>query len=230
TVVAFSSCSKDEDNGNGNSSKIEGNKLTVAVENGASHNSKIDLVKAEIWYGDEWTEYTVATAPYSNGKFTLNLPASVDAKYLDAVTNELSEGVTVSNRSAKIAVVEGLAAYKSDNHVGDIYYTTGNREGDWWATLIYADADVSVTGTSTQTYDDGAVYTYKTKYNVHLKRGWNMVYNRETAKNEGEVTSTATAGLKWYVDYYNSYDDTGSLPKNVRPVSILRRARLTATR
>jgi hypothetical protein len=210
TVVAFSSCSKDEDNGNGDSSKIEDNKLTVAVEDGASYNSKIDLVKVEIGgdYSSDgvWSAHTVATAPYSNGGFTLNLPESVDARYLYDMDDE--EGITVSNRSALIGTVR-FAAYKSDARAGYIY--CGTASGEWEAMLVYANADVSITGVSTETdNDEGRSFTYRQKYNAHLKRGWNMVYEKETVTGnvkDYEVTTTAPAGMKWYVGYYGNDND-----------------------
>ncbi|MDR0385988.1 MAG: hypothetical protein LBH60_07915 [Prevotellaceae bacterium] len=212
TVVAFSSCSNDRDNetDGGSSGRIEGNKLPASVENGASYDSQIDLVKAEIWHegnpGDSvLIPHTVATVPYSNGVFTLNLPESVDARYLEAMFYDdlPPSGVTVSNRNAKGASVD-LEAYKSDNNAGYIYCATG---ADWVGRLVYMDADVSITGSYSETAY-GIEYTYTSKYNIRFERGWNMVYEKKTEKGtvtEYEITTTAPAGLKWYVGYLADY-------------------------
>jgi hypothetical protein len=115
TVVALCSCSKDEEEnddkgGNGNSG-LQGNVLTVVVENGASYNSKIDLVKAVT--EDRNSEHTLVSTPYNSGKFTLNLPASLDTQYLESL-DEIPKGITVSNPNVKRGWAV-LDAYKSDS-------------------------------------------------------------------------------------------------------------------
>jgi hypothetical protein len=209
-----------EPGNNGGNGVIQNNTITVAVENGASYNSKIDLVRAVI-YTDDKRESTLTSAPYANGGFTLNLPASVSAQYLDGL-DEIPEGLTVSNPGVKMNQVD-LEAYKSDSiYEGDFYHRIGNWEG----TLIYVDGDLSITGTYTETYNEGTEneYTHTEKYNsCSLNRGWNMMYVKETKVNssyEYEWTTQAPEGAKWYFEDYSSFSVSGSLQKQVHLLSV----------
>jgi hypothetical protein len=78
-VAALCSCNKDEDdnNDNGGTGAIQNNAISIEVEDGASYSEKIDIVKLECEGG------TLANAPFNNGRFTLNLPASVSVQYLE---------------------------------------------------------------------------------------------------------------------------------------------------
>jgi hypothetical protein len=197
TVVALCSCSKDDDEnddngGNGGSTGLQGNILTVAVENGASYSTKIDVVQVKT----ENSENVFTSVPYNNGRFTLTLPVSVSDEYFFnlLVILSLYEGLTVSNPNAKGCEVY-LDTYKSDANTGYLY----PKIGDWTGKLIYMDGDLSVSGSITGT-DKGATVT--DKYNYHLKKGWNMVYVKETVKAndlyEVEHTTQAPEGVKWY--------------------------------
>jgi hypothetical protein len=160
TVVALCSCNKDEDDENGNV-QVPDNTF-IAVENGASYNGKIDVVKAEIYTENNGDYITLASAPYENGGFTIDLPESVNVQYLESMDN-IPQGLTVSNPNAKIGMVD-LNAYKSDTVTGQFYYGITHWEG----IIAYFDSDLSITGSYT--------LTDKKVYNVHGKKGWNMVY------------------------------------------------------
>jgi hypothetical protein len=191
--------------------------ITAIVENGSSLNGKVDTVKAESEYeksNEDWDYYLFASAPYSNGGFTLKLPKDVSDLYLSALSEaEFPDSITVSNRNVKVGQVD-LSAYMSNYQTGAFYHGTI----DWFSVLMYANGDVSITGshTYTETYDlDGddlpETYTYIEKDNVHLKKGWNMVYMRETVKEnntyEDEVTTTVPSDAKWYfIDSYEDYE------------------------
>jgi hypothetical protein len=218
-VVAFSSCNEDN-GGTGGGIDLNDNKITAVVENGASYNSKISLVKVKIDdYGYEWEGGTViiATTPYINGGFTLNLPESVDVKYLHAMFDEDTppEGVTISNPNAKTVSVELEAYNKSGNSVGSVFCSNArplfdewgneNWDGSWIGFLMYANANVSVIGTYSESYSG----IYKERTNVHLTKGWNVVYQKSSYRTENnvevadfEITSTLPAGvsMKWYIN------------------------------
>ncbi|MDR2287162.1 MAG: Ig-like domain-containing protein [Prevotellaceae bacterium] len=200
--------------------------ITATVENGSSFNGEVDTVKAEIEYiksNGRWDDYMLASAPYSNGGFTLKLPKEVSDLYLNALSEgEIPDSITVSNRNVKIGQVF-LNAYESNYQVGNFYHGTA----DWEGFLIYANGNVSVTGSNTYTeindFDGDGVpdetYTYTEKDNVHLKKGWNMVYTRETEKEnntyEYEMTTTAPSDAKWYFYFYDSLSDYYYSPNSV---------------
>jgi hypothetical protein len=216
-VVALCSCDKDEEENENNGGVIQGNTVSVAVENGSAYSGKIDAVKALIVTGEKstldpetnryyyyWTGHEMATAAYNNGTFTLSLPETLSDEYLDDEFIEelldtdngaLPKGVTASNSQLKGEWVK-ILAYRSGKEVGEFYYATEECESN----LLYADRDISITGIHTET--DGDV----NKYSLHLKRGWNMIYEKDTEKGnstEYELTTTAPAGVKWIYDEHS---------------------------
>jgi hypothetical protein len=179
-AAIFSACDKDDDDKGGDNS---GNPIlgktgtvTITIENGANYSDLIDEVR--LIYGDMTT---IASASYNNGSFTIDLPASVADKYLDVVGEEFSAGITISNPSVKIASA-WLTAYQSGKWEGDFYHGTAECKG----MLNYVTGDLSITGTNS----DGTL-------NMHLKKGWNLVYEKHTETTEEETTN-APAGARWY--------------------------------
>jgi hypothetical protein len=218
TVVAISSCKKDDDDENNGGI---GNTLTVTVENGSSLNGKIDNVKLEIEYATSnygLDTYVAASAPYSNGGFTLNLPETVSDTYLIAFDADDLGDAKVSNFNVKTGSAY-LIAYKADDDAGYFYHGTS----DWESMLMYSTDDVSVTGSYTHsdswTDSDGVTYTetITEKYRVYLKKGWNIVYEKYTEKGnntyEAEITTTAPSGVKWYHSDYLSKSFSSRVPK-----------------
>jgi hypothetical protein len=232
TVVALCSCSKDDDEENSNGSIP--NKMVIAVENGASYNEKIDVVKVEIYSESSNNYVPLVSAPYENGGFTLDLPESVSAQYLEGIDFEegVPQGLTVSNLNAKIGWVY-LSAYKLSDETGYFYHGTG----DWEGGLVYLDSDYNMTGshTESETYEE-VIYTYKETYNVHGKRGWNMVYEKETNKGnnsyEYEMTTAVPAGAKWsFYDYSSEQSSvSGALLKSKTLSAKLKSKTLSAKR
>jgi hypothetical protein len=73
---------------------------------------------------------------------------------------------------------------------------------------VYVDGDLSVTGTengSDSWEDDGVTYmeTWTVKYSANLKKGWNLIYRKETEIGNTyieEITTTAPTGIKWHFE------------------------------
>jgi hypothetical protein len=194
--------------------------ISAKVEYGSSLNGNVDLVKAEVEYeksNGDWDYYLVASAPYSDGGFTLKLPGNVSDLYLEALLSneiEVPDGITVSNPNAKIRAVFLNAYMANGRQVG--YFLHGSE--NCMSILVYANEDVSITGsyTESETYDldeDGVyetTYTYIEKDNIHLKKGWNMMYVKETEKenntSESEITTTVPSDAKWYLKPYEYFE------------------------
>jgi hypothetical protein len=234
TVGAISFYDRDDDEKNGS---IPDNTIIATVENGSNLNGKVDSVMAMIVYQKSnggLDYYVVASAPYSNSGFILKLPENVNDSYLGIGISrfiDILDGITVSNPNVKIGAAMFIDAYKAGDNTGYFYHGIA----DWKSMLMYVNGDLSITGSDTNTgtlnleyHEDGltgGTYTYTYKYNVHLKKGWNMVYtktvNEESAekgnytiKNEYEATTTVPSGTKWYfVD--NSSDPVSSRIKKV---------------
>jgi hypothetical protein len=225
-AATFVACDKDDDKDSG---AIANNTIVAAVNNGSSYSGQIDAVKALVGADEEfdfetgtyvWTGgYEVGSTPYVNGGFTLKLQETVADKYLDPMfeDEEIPSGLTVSNPN----VMENstiILAYKADVLTGILNYRTADET--WYGELLYVNGDVSTTGSFTEV-DDGL--TYIAKYNLHLKKGWNMAYgkyNRDDHVYEFELTTTVPAGLQWY---FASYDDVGKSQQATAGASLKKR-------
>jgi hypothetical protein len=191
TVVALSSCKKDDSNKNNDFV------ITAAVENGSNYNAQIDLVKVEIGNYEHDEAHELVTAEYKNGEFTVNLPEKVNSQYLESLDNA-SGGITSIDSKAKIGYAY-FSAYKSNDIAGYLFC----RSGEWDVIYVYVDEDVTRGGSIMLTHTtNGVIYTDITEYNVNLKQGWNIVYEKRTTDGNTttkEITSTSpSSGAKWY--------------------------------
>lgn len=211
-AAVISSCKKDSDsngNGNGNSNGNGNNSITISVENGSAYSSEIDKVKLEAFDVTLQKEVALATVDYGNGTFTVNLPATVDAKYMYSI-GYISEGITVSNNKAK-AVNVNISAYKEDEFKGTFYFgkvidAEKNLRVDGY--LAYVDSYVTITGTCTKSHEaEGNIFEYVEIYTESLKKGWNFMYNivdvePQVVGNKTTITikhtTTDPGGMKWY--------------------------------
>jgi hypothetical protein len=185
TVVALCSCSKDDNGDDNGGSVIANNTLTVAVEDGNDYNDEIVEVRAFSYFDDE--RYEIASGSYINGGFTLKLPATIADKYLESF-GSFPEGLKVSNPNVKgTNYVEIYAYNESGRKIGEFYCE--NTSG-WEGVLMWVNENSSITGTFTNKYNE--VYTI----NMHLKKGWNMLYERSDDSG-GESTTQAPSGMKW---------------------------------
>ena len=198
--AVITSCSKDDD---GPSTSTISGALDVKVEGGSAFNNIIDEVKLIGYNPDTYSEVVLATAKYSDGGFKIDLPETPSSGILQPVANlfadggDVSESVKISNTSAKAADVY-LYAYDADgDEIGSIYCykETGNLYVA--LELIYADSDVTITGS--ETYEWGT-----TTFSASLKKGWNQAYYVEKEvseeKWEDSFTTTPQSGLKWVFD------------------------------
>jgi hypothetical protein len=196
TVVALCSCNKDDDDDavNDTSRVIVNNTITAIVENGNSYNEEIDEVK--VLFGLSSSSPVVTSSTYNNGGFTLNLPETVSETYLEPY-GKLREGIKASNPDVKRQGAY-IYAYKSGRKLSYFHYGTFGTSGTsgWKGNLIYVDGDVSLTGTATES--SGSVQ----KWNMHLKKGWNVWYLKGSSLGNGkflnEWTTKAPADAKWY--------------------------------
>jgi hypothetical protein len=206
-AAALSACNNRDDENNDNN--VNDNTITVAVENGSSYNDKIDAVKALVGYDVDGVGSEVGSAPYANGGFTLQLQANVDAQYLEALFDNdaaLFTGATVSNPNVKGTWAK-IVACKSDKEVGE--FSCGEEDDYVQGQLVYVDSDVSVTGAGATGLDYIPTAEIQVSYtfNLHLKKGWSMIYTNTAVKNgevQVELTTTAPSGVKWLFSAYST--------------------------
>jgi hypothetical protein len=184
-IVSLSSCNKDED---------EDYVVTIKV------GEPVGVVKAQ--YNNSYTAATAAEAHYSNGEYILNLPATVIDTHLGKLYPELNampDGITVSNPNVK-GVSVMIFVYISETSK----YPTGRFDygkPDWlngFSELTYVTEDVSITGSE---ITGSEIVDIKATWNVHLKKGWNIVctgFVEDAADLEIETTTQIPADAKWY--------------------------------
>lgn len=227
SIALFSACEKEDGGGAGNGGNGGGGDASIVTitdflcsvyhSNGDHEYSKRDLsgraktVKALVVYevepdnewDDSWKTDTIAETEFSNNGITLQLPKIMADKYLRSVTVFENEGITISDRDAKLATslyIEAFFENSTDIAMAGFYY--GETDGDYEVQRWYADRDVTVTGE----YSGVDKYTGSSKvqvtYNLNLKKGWNVVYAYEHEYGEandwkGIHTSTKPAGINF---------------------------------
>ncbi len=202
-TVGFTSCKTEEPGENSNEWKID-----AKVENGANYNATVDSVYAILSNETE----LAGKAKYENGGFKMNLMA-VAPENLSTISEDMPDGITVSDKTAKITLIQLLYGIKNGNLVG-LFLFTKYSQSDFMeedadlddggvAMYIYANKNVKITGvdTETDTYDS-QTYTYTTTYNLTLKAGWNRVVinvleNSEFYTKSEIVNLSNSNGYKW---------------------------------
>jgi hypothetical protein len=211
--VVFVGCDKDDDEeGAGIENGGFDGKIQATVSTGSV---AVDAVKAFVSNeGEDY--YEVASGKYENGGFTINLPATVPAKYLEQLFDDgIPKSIKISDTNAKAAAFFGIEAYKGEDEVGSFYYDLEvNDYSSIEAFFIYADRDVTITGSWTETDEED--WTSTETYNVSLKKGWNKMYEKHTASETNqtetsEVTTTELGGLKWSFYSHFYYEESASI-------------------
>jgi hypothetical protein len=194
--AGFTGCDKDDDDGG--TAVISGNKITVTID-GAGN--RVDMVK--LYADGRKSSGTIAEAEVKDNRFTMELPETLPSQYLEPLKDEMPDGITLSDASAKGCFSLEFYAYKNNDFVGYLSYVnfSGKEEdyksGSAFVDLVYVDKDLSITGSYTD--ED-----YKETYNCHLKKGWNYmaeIYRGKSNDVEAdEYTTSLPGGLKWILD------------------------------
>ena len=235
--LVFTSCDKDKDNENpsgGTVSKIEG-----TVVNGSDYDvdAIIGLVEGERYfvetgYGGYWTrdEVEITSSNFSNNKFSIDLPATLDDKYLELFSNDF-KGANLSDENVK-SVFLNLDGYKSNKYVEYLDYVrmpdiSATKITFYYSVYMYVDRDVNVTGTNVV---GESSYEYTEKFNMNLKKGWNLMYmtdvyeriSEDDVINTENYTTTPISGYKWYFeaeDYFEEHFDMKSASLKSTPIA-----------
>jgi hypothetical protein len=221
-AVAAISCEKEE--------TIVGMTISGTLEFSKQFSDKFTEIHVYAEYADSSGIYgfnraTLARGAYSNGTFSLVLPAKIDDKFLRLGFSgeDWDTHFAVSDKSVRIGVFDFTATdydeaiarsieernKETGNNglIGTYLYNTfplvyiksddtSTTEGMFY----YADRSSSITGTMTS--PDGHTLTYS----MNLKRGWNIVYYTDKYLEISgkkirieELTTNPVSGLKWYV-------------------------------
>ena len=196
--VLFAGCKKADDD-----SVISIDKITAKIDD-ASKFSDVKKVKITALYyeNDSWVQASIAESDFKDGDFTINLPETVDTKYLYSLEN-LSKVVNVSNKNAKRSNTAQVWGVDSENkNIALFEYKKVSESYMTRMTWDYVDSDVNISGSSTSTPTENMELTIT--YSLKLKKGWNITYQIETITKQGDKTiqkteykNSAVSGLKW---------------------------------
>ena len=214
TTAVFNSCDKD-DGGNGGSG---GNASKITATNVINGSTQIKTVKALAWWesGDyDYGSDAIAQAPYQNNGFTLELPATVGSKYLETLEADemLEAGISISNKNVKVFFLYDLRGYNADDdEIGDFYLEEENENSEHYTSWMYVDGDVTIKG-EYKVIDEEYDEEYIEKYDLTLKKGWNVVYDSEVEsyKNGRDVysytiSSKKPSGVNYTWNFYGDSD------------------------
>ena len=192
--VVFTGCDKEDDDF----------VVKASVTNGSAYNSKVDIVKAVVYPG----ENSLTESAYKSGGFTIELPKTLADTYLgqfdEDYLQELNEfGIEVSDATAKSAAVY-FEGYKSGSYFGDFIlakyeenetetpntYTMSYMAAD--ASYIYVDKNLSMKGSFNEKlskedildlFDEEDIEMFDNfnfeiivSHDNSLKKGWNILY------------------------------------------------------
>ena len=160
-----------------------------------------DNIRADI-KGLDWQIIATVRFDYTAGgsiDITGNLPAEIPDDLLCKVARDSYDDYTgfwpasqCSDRTAKVAGLGDIIAYKGDERVGRLYITSWDgreplaKGNACFAYFHYADRPFTLSGNSLAAPDGGSPsYTYDASF----KAGWNIYYNRYTG---GRTRTTTT--------------------------------------
>lgn len=209
TSFIFAACNDDTITSDG---KVSG-KLKIMIDKyddyeyvwGKNVSNEVDYIEANSFnVNSDYQDVFLADCKVSKGSFSLTLPVP-PAKTLYNISNEVEEGITISDKTAKVTEAY-LYAFKDGEEVEWIerYSADFSKE----AVLVYADKSFSIVGSiSERDSYDNMNYTYS--YNAHLKKGWNTLVATYTKKGN-TVTTKITAnnepsGMIWGVELDDDY-------------------------
>jgi hypothetical protein len=181
-VLMFSGCKSHEP-------EIKTYTIEAQVKNGEQYNGIIKEIRAV-----STTDKIIATAPYKNGGFTIELPVNFDNSTLLPIGLYLPTNFIISNKDAKIVSIYEFIIV-SDEIEGSIDYEWEDEymqsENYYSTNFMYADNDVTIEGTYIDEYDVNI-------FDLDLKKGWNIVYAQYSFDNNDVIFSTIKPDVNLY--------------------------------
>lgn len=189
----FWACNKDKDKDkDGGESSLTQLVISDVVTEFPDMLLRTDSIKLIVWDTDNQTNVVLSSAAYTDGKATLNLPASLDDKFLGKLEGDPKQFAFNRSNMSNPDVKGGGVSLRSSSY-GTFYHGTTDKK--WRGNLIYINGNLTVTGTAT--IDDGK---YTLKYSIDAKKGWNIFYWQDD-DNPAEITTQPPTGAKWIWEY-----------------------------
>ena len=213
-TAVFYSCDEENNGSKGGGDNGGSNVSKIAAANVINGSTQITTVKAIAYWesGNNYGYDAIAQTRYANNGFTLELPSTVAAKYLELIFEEAPQGVSVSDENAKMLFLDDLRGYDEDEkEIGDFYLEKENDNSEYYTSWFYVDRDVTIKGEVRDMYDD---YEDIDKFDLTLKKGWNVIYDsyvrnyNSSTKNVYvySLTSKKPSGVNYSWVFYDNED------------------------
>jgi|GEM_PF-1694276 len=206
-VVNLTSCNNDEPDRPGTTV------TEIRATNITGDTSGITTVGIRWWSMNGRDYETIAQAPFVNNGFTINLPATLDDRFLHLLRDEISEKITVSDENAKMfAMLEsGILAFDEDGEeMGAFFFGHEDNDNFHQVVWFYADRNVSITGREEEEFCDfWGCFTTNVEYNLNFRRGWNIAYLVVDQDEKMLLTTRRPTGVEfsWYFESWGDWDD-----------------------
>ncbi|MDR1225999.1 MAG: hypothetical protein LBK47_03770 [Prevotellaceae bacterium] len=200
TVVAFSSCSKDDEG----ESNVTGNAGDPSVHTDGKISGKIVNMPDDIndfvlkCQFQNLTSSAALDAPVNNGEFSFTLPTPSDEQ-LKAFDKSFFYG-EIPNVSSDARYVQAYFFIFPENSAKKFelrWYESQDGatrlNKNIWVEFWYVDKDVVITGEVTH----GAEPT--NMYNLNLKKGWNKVLHSYSKHPWSETTGNIPKKVIWFI-------------------------------
>ncbi|MDR2053904.1 MAG: hypothetical protein LBP80_10875 [Treponema sp.] len=148
----------------------------------------------------------------TDGKLTLNMPKTLDDKYLYSLGEMMPDGVTVSPADVKSRQEVNIYIYYEESRINGLYYGDLSGTAGYRVQYMYFSKAATIKGSYEYPYetdrDGNAVTTVRNNLDISVKAGWNLVYTSMTMPNKTNTTGTATtttdlskmpSTLKWLI-------------------------------
>jgi len=190
--------------------------ITAVVQDGSVFNPLIQNVVAVMYWeqgDDDGNEEVIAIGEWSDGGFTITLPAILNNRFLFSIGDVFDDhGLMVSDRDARVSEPVYFYAVNAnfdpnnlddDGIVGSFWYALESQNLSADVFFVFADRNVTITGTIALGANDRALYS------IFLERGWNKIYeiDRRTATGWDYVSTTEPiSGLNWSFNCWDCPD------------------------
>jgi len=195
----------------------------VEAKNVLYSNNKIATVEAQSIYFDasEYDYYyeTIASCSYEKNGFKIKLPKTLNGKFLEPWDDDGMDYITISDKNAKVGIVEFYALDKSGEEIGEFYFEGKSSsifsEGE--AVYVYADRNFTMKGTDEGfEEEDEFSYSWYEECNCTFKKGWNIIYTTYDVDIDSQkvtilLTTNKPSGMNW-VWSFDYWDERGKSP------------------
>ena len=174
-AVMFTACEGGDGEGMSDEITAVVTSINAAVSD-VPEDVKVVKLATRDWVNGDGNYVLITLTPagtFSGGKINIDLTGIVPPL---SMMGGVDYGERVSDKNAKIAFIEGLAAFDAsgENHLGWFRYGDVGYNFEEWACFVYADRDVDIHGEVSSGEGAGGE-RFIDSWGARFKKGWNFL-------------------------------------------------------